>query len=492
MNKISVSSGILTNVSPLNAEEVKALEKRALDENTGFVYLDENHKVCFTGAISPETIKELAWHNVYELSKEENIFTKKVYAKTGTKTFNLINTLKKQSYDDIWSEITSSRRVLNSIDGKVPAGCMLMTVDETVYSTGDELPQLQEPFTILTTDEELQTYVLLQKGFQSLDEARAYVRLLLALLLIPGLEEIDELPEEFWQDIEIDLLSIFDIGTGLTAESFVPATPTLFWGLVSYDIGMTETTRVDKLYSEIFGIPMSVIMPGIFEDKEITHFTFPGSVDVINPDILSHNESLTEVIIENGVTSIGDFAFSSCPSITSINIPGSVTSIGESAFADCTALTSINIPNSVTSIGYYAFFGCSSLTSINIPGRITTIEESLFHGCTNLQSVYIPGSVTSIGYYAFRDCSSLTSINIPNSVTSIGDSAFVHCISLTSIVLPESVTSIGNQAFYGCSSLNELRYGGTVAEWNRVTLGTKWNYNIPATKIICTDGTVNI
>ena len=158
--------------------------------------------------------------------------------------------------------------------------------------------------------------------------------------------------------------------------------------------------------------------------------------------------SITEVIIENGVTSIGHYAFRYCTSLTSITIPNSVTSIGRYAFWECTSLTSITIPDSVTSIGPYAFVGCSSLTSITIPNSVTYIGDGAFLDCPSLTSITIPNSVTSIDEQAFSHCTSLTSITIPSSVTSIGKRAFSHCTSLTSITIPDSVTSIGDCAFF--------------------------------------------
>ena len=170
----------------------------------------------------------------------------------------------------------------------------------------------------------------------------------------------------------------------------------------------------------------------------------------------SQREKIKKVVIENGVTSIGDNAFYLCSGLTSITIPNSVTSIGKWAFCGCTGLTSITIPNSVTSIGENTFYGCSGLTSITIPNSVTSIGEYAFSGCSGLTSVTIPNSVTSIGDYAFWDCKSLTSVTIPNSVTSIGDNAFYHCSGLTSLTIPNSVTSIGNGAFSGCSGLTSI------------------------------------
>ncbi len=170
----------------------------------------------------------------------------------------------------------------------------------------------------------------------------------------------------------------------------------------------------------------------------------------------SNRDSIKEVVIDSGVTSIGYRAFSYCTSLTNITIPDSVTNINSNAFSYCTSLTSINIPSSVTSIGSYAFNGCTSLTSINIPSSVTSIGSYAFNGCTSLTSFTIPDNVTSIGIAVFEDCTSLMSITIPDSVTSIGNLVFYHCRSLTSITIPDSVTSIGSYAFFGCSSLESI------------------------------------
>ena len=197
-------------------------------------------------------------------------------------------------------------------------------------------------------------------------------------------------------------------------------------------------------------------------------------------------KGIKTVVIGNGVTSIGGYAFSYCSGLTSVTIPASVTSIGNYAFSGCSGLTSIEIPSNVTSIGTRAFFGCSGLTSIEIPANVTSIGQSAFNRCSGLASVTIPASVTSIGDYVFNDCSNLATITvetsntvynsrngcnaiietssnkliagcknttIPASVTSIGNYAFYGCSGLTSITIPASVTSIAYSAFFGCSGL---------------------------------------
>ena len=180
-----------------------------------------------------------------------------------------------------------------------------------------------------------------------------------------------------------------------------------------------------------------------------------------NPLYYAHNlylngELVTELVIPEGVTSIGDRAFYGCSSLTTITIPEGVTSIGEYAFRDCSSLTAITLPEGVTSIEYAAFYNCSSLTAINIPESVTSIEDGAFFGCTSLTAITIPEGVTSIGTGTFSGCSSLKSITLPESVTSIGVQAFYGCSSLTAINIPEGVTGIEYEAFQGCSSLTAI------------------------------------
>ena len=204
---------------------------------------------------------------------------------------------------------------------------------------------------------------------------------------------------------------------------------------------------------------------------------------------------IQHVIINNDVTSIGNYAFYSCTNLSSVTFGNSVTSIEWGAFAGCSGLTSVTIPNSVTSIGEGAFSGCTALTSIVvesgnskydsrdncnaiiekssntliagckntiIPNSVTSIGDYTFFYCTALTSITIPNSVTSIGDYTFAVCTGLTSITIPDSVKSIGAGAFAACIGLTSIEIPNSVEYIGAEAFAGCSGLTSITIPNSV------------------------------
>ena len=181
---------------------------------------------------------------------------------------------------------------------------------------------------------------------------------------------------------------------------------------------------------------------------------------------------IKRVVMQQGVTSIGDHAFWDCSGLTSVTIPDGVTSIGDSAFSGCTALTSVTIPGSVTSIGGGAFSGCTSLTSVAIPSSVTEIGGSAFSGCSGLTSVTIPDGVTSIGGDAFSGCAALTSVEIPNGVTAIGGSTFSNCIRLAKVTIPKSVTSIGKNAFYYCESIADVYYDGTEEDWAKISISS--------------------
>ncbi|WP_143240960.1 leucine-rich repeat domain-containing protein, partial [Barnesiella sp. An22] len=187
-----------------------------------------------------------------------------------------------------------------------------------------------------------------------------------------------------------------------------------------------------------------------------------------------NNSYIERVVIEDGVTTIGDYSFEWCYRLSSVSIPNSVTSIGEHAFENCTLyLSSVTIGNSVTSIGEYAFNGCSRLSSITIGNSVKSIGSAAFEDCSALTAVHYTGDEAGWCeirfddyeanplYYAhnlYIDNTLVTDLVIPESVTEIKDYAFSGC-SVTQVTIGNSVTSIGDYAFCKCSGLSSVTIG---------------------------------
>ena len=226
----------------------------------------------------------------------------------------------------------------------------------------------------------------------------------------------------------------------------------------------------------------------------------PGSVSPF-----AGKTDIKSVVIEDGITSVGNMSFDGCSGINSVSLAGTVSTIGINAFKDCTGLQSFEIPNSITELGRLAFSGCTGITSIKLPKVLSKIGENAFENCTALNKVNIPENVETIGNSAFKGCSGLTDLTIAEGVQVISDSSFMNCSGLTEVEIPDSVTTISNRAFAGCnnlttahigsgvktigtylfsnaSKLTDVYYNGTEADWNSITINTPNSNLINATK----------
>ena len=207
-----------------------------------------------------------------------------------------------------------------------------------------------------------------------------------------------------------------------------------------------------------------------------------------------YQTAIKTLTIEDGATSVADYAFSGCFVLAQVTLPASITYIGYETFNNCPALTAVHyagdiagwcgitfgshasnplyyasklyigedlitelvVPDGITEIKDYAFRGYSALTQITLPGSVTNIGYSVFEGCTALTQANLGEGVESIGISAFRDCTALTQVNLGDEVESIGNSAFNGCSALVQMTLPASVTDLGDKTFANCSALTTM------------------------------------
>ena len=258
-------------------------------------------------------------------------------------------------------------------------------------------------------------------------------------------------------------------------------------------------------------------------------------------------ESIKSVVVGDSVTLIEELAFANCINLERVKLPSGLKTIQDSVFYGCEALTTVEFSNELTEIGNAAFLGCSSLTEINIPNGVKRIGKLSFAECNSLKKVTIPDSVNEIDWYAFDGCTSLSGVyisdiaawckmdfatdtanplyyakklylkdklvkdltfskNVNKNVNKIGDRAFINCKDISLFTINNSsVTSIGAYAFSGtgvknvllsndiefigvgafkdCSKLEQIKFDGTMAQWNNIYCGGDINAIIS-----CLDG----
>ncbi|MCI8713012.1 MAG: leucine-rich repeat domain-containing protein [Ruminococcus sp.] len=175
------------------------------------------------------------------------------------------------------------------------------------------------------------------------------------------------------------------------------------------------------------------------------------------------------VIIENGVTSIGAYAFDGYVYMSNIVIPNSVVSIGEGAFCYCYGLTQIKMSEGLKSIGNSAFVWCNQLGKIKIPNSVTSIGDDAFSHCEGLKEVEMPNGVVEIESGAFSDCKSLMEVRLPDGINAIEEGTFYNCNGLQKILIPEKVAYIGASAFEKCQSLKAVVFKGNAPAFEEVS-----------------------
>ena len=165
----------------------------------------------------------------------------------------------------------------------------------------------------------------------------------------------------------------------------------------------------------------------------------------------AYRDQITSVVLEEGVTNIGPYAFYNCSNLTNVVIPDGVTHILDNSFQCCSSLTSVVIPDTVVRVGTCAFNECTSLTDVVIGSGLAQIEVCTFSNCSSLKQIVIPDNITYISYLAFDYCTALEEVTIGANVEQIGFECFNGCESLKTVYFvggaPEN--GIGMDAF-GC------------------------------------------
>lgn len=188
--------------------------------------------------------------------------------------------------------------------------------------------------------------------------------------------------------------------------------------------------------------------------NSLTDVTIPLGISSIASNAFANCYSLTSVTVPSGVTRINASAFNSCSSLALLSIPNSVTEMGTNVL-NGSGINRVTLPNEMTAIGYGAFQECHRLIGVVIPVGVTSIGNNTFYGCYAARRISIPSGITIISDSVFRQCYSLADISIPNSAINIATNAFYACYSLASVTVPSDISFIGNNAFYNCYGVAE-------------------------------------
>lgn len=175
-------------------------------------------------------------------------------------------------------------------------------------------------------------------------------------------------------------------------------------------------------------------------------------------------ESLRVVNIEDGVTTVGNYAFHGFSLLTSVVFPNSVGTIGDFAFADCTGLKMLNLGAGLRIIGESAFENCTNLQSVRLPEGLTALGRKAFSRCSGLRSVVVPSSVTTMGSMAFARCNGLLIADVNAAVETLPIWTFYSCDALARVTLSADIHSVGSKAFYLCNNLTEVYYAGNESD----------------------------
>ena len=167
-------------------------------------------------------------------------------------------------------------------------------------------------------------------------------------------------------------------------------------------------------------------------------------------------DSITKIVLEEGITTVGSYAFVRCKNTASVVFPSTLKEIHTYGFDNCRSLKELNLPYGLQRIDRCAFSECVALTRVELPDSVTTIDGSIFSNDHNLRYVKLSAGMTSIPDSMFFNTDSLQTVIIPDGITRIEDTVFRGCDGLTSITLPKQINYIGTAAFADCKNLKNI------------------------------------
>ena len=186
------------------------------------------------------------------------------------------------------------------------------------------------------------------------------------------------------------------------------------------------------------------------------------AVKRIGEDALSHNEFITKVTLPKNLIEIARGAFEGCSSLTEVIFNSSLESIGDDAFKG-SALSSLSLPDNVSGIGKYCFYG-TDISSLKIPANVSTVGKFAFANCKDLAKVEFCPRINQISESMFEGCSSLVRITVPESVKEIGKYAFSSCASLEQVIVMGGNQSVKEGAFADSPLLTVISPSGSEVE----------------------------
>jgi hypothetical protein len=167
-------------------------------------------------------------------------------------------------------------------------------------------------------------------------------------------------------------------------------------------------------------------------------------------------KDITTVRVNNGVTSVGDYAFFHLYNVGTVLLAGSVTEIGEAAFWGCTSLDAITLPEKLETVGDYAFGSCTDLDDLAIPAGVKTLGDRVFEGCSELNSIVILAELSALGDRSFYNCRSLTGVYLNTALETVGEDAFYNCVSLTDLYVTGDLAAFAPTCAAGNGRLEAL------------------------------------